>query len=215
MMERLLSLAKLAAWSGLACLLLTLAWQVRSTGLKLNATIDQVEQTTAETHKRIADTSSNVNALLIQLGLTADEARRAAIEQRAYWDKAGAETVRALGKTNDVLDQANRTLSSVDESQRRIADQTIAALSSLPASVQAATGAMNQAAADLRSANTILQDPNIPQTLAHLNSTASHLDSTSASIDVAVKRWTKPVPIWRSIFMGALDSTSKVAMIAK
>src|SRR5438552_17777020 len=98
--------------------LVFLAMQVKTTARKVDAAIDEMTQTTTEARKRLVDTSQNMNAILIQSGLAADEVRRAATEQRQYWNQAGAETVAAIR-------QIQHTTKSVDETQKYIAQDTV------------------------------------------------------------------------------------------
>src|SRR5438046_8000832 len=177
MMQNFLAIAKIVVLAALAVLLTALAMflvflalQVKTTGGKVDAAIDEMTQTTAEARKRLVDTSQNMNVILIQSGLAADEARRAAIEQRAYWNQAGAETVTAIR-------QIQQTTKSVDDSQKQIAQATVMSLQSLQPAAQASTEAMQQAANDLESLNKILADQNIAQLIEHLKQTAAHLDS--------------------------------------
>jgi hypothetical protein len=215
MLTRITAVVHVIVLVCLAVLLAVVSYQIHTTGAKVNAALDQITMTTTEAHERMVGTSQNLNAILIQVGIASDEARRAASEQRVYWNKVGAESVLAIQKTNDVLTTAQKTLNSIDDSQKLIAATTIKSLEGVPVTIQASTNAMNEAALDLQTTNRILSDPNIPQTLAHLNETAGHLDNTSASIDTAVKRWTKPGNFFRSLFTGLLDTGSKVAVIVK
>src|SRR6266550_8297298 len=111
---KLIVLAALAVLlTALAMFLVFLALQVKTTGRKVDAAIDEMTQTTAEARKRLIDSSQNLNAILIQSGLAADEVRRAATEQRQYWNQAGAETVIAIR-------QIQQTTKSIDKSQKQI-----------------------------------------------------------------------------------------------
>lgn len=215
MIAKLTAVAHLAILISLAILFAVLTFQVRETGRKVNTALDQVTQTTVEARRRIADTSQNLNAILVQTGLAADEMRRAATDQKSYWDQAGKQTVSALQKTNNVLDEAQRTLYSLNNSQQQIANATVRSLAGAPAAIEASTDAMKQAATDLQTVNQILGDAHIPATLAHVDATMAHLDSSTAAIDVAVKRWTKPGSMLKSLFMGVLDPASKLAVIVK
>jgi ABC-type transporter Mla subunit MlaD len=215
---QLVTVAKVAMYTAAAfCLFAAgiLLLQMQEAARKMDQAISQGSQVVGEAQRRLVDTSQNLNALLIQLGLTSDELRRAAVEQRVYWNKAGAETVSALQRTNDVLRQVEETTHSVDESQKSISTATVTALQALPQAAQASTAAMQQAARDLETLDKILADQNIPATLLHVNRTADHLESMSYSLDVAVKRWTKPQSVFKSLIFGGLDATSKVAIIAK
>src|SRR5438128_11281385 len=128
MMQNFLATAKIIVLAALAVLLTALAMflvflalQVKTTGRKVDAAIDEMTQTTAEARKRLIDTSQNLSAILIQSGLASDEIRRAAIDQRKYWNEAGAHTVAAVA-------QVQQTTKSVDESQKQVAQATVLSL---------------------------------------------------------------------------------------
>jgi hypothetical protein len=213
--NRLITLVKLAtlccvafAFVSMGLFALQLRNSVRSSAAKLDAVADESKAAIIEARKNVADTSKQLNVVLLQSSETMNQIRHVSMAERDFAKSANERTLA-------VLDELERTARSVNDSQKQIARASVAALQSLRPAAETSAQAMQQAAEDLESLNVILRDQNIPATLAHVNDTATHLDSMSTSLDVAVKRWTKPGSFFKSLFLGLLDTSSKVAVIAK
>jgi hypothetical protein len=213
--NRLITLVKLAtlccvafAFVSMGLFALQLRDSVRSSAAKLDAVADESKAAIIEARKNVADTSKQLNVVLLQSSETMNQIRHVSMAERDFAKSANERTLA-------VLDELERTARSVNDSQKQIASASVAALQSLRPAAETSAQAMQQAAEDLESLNVILRDQNMPATLAHVNDTATHLDSMSTSLDVAVKRWTKPGSFFKSLFLGLLDTSSKVAVIAK
>jgi hypothetical protein len=83
------------------------AWQITET---ITKTAASVRELAAESQQRIKDTSQNANALLIQLGLTADNVRRASEKNEQYTEQA----MRILRKTETTVETLNTALVHLD-----------------------------------------------------------------------------------------------------
>lgn len=176
---------------------------------------DQATRSLVQITKDADDLKQMTSAALFQVGDASHEVAEMAREQKGYWQQSAEQTTAALKKTNQILDQLRMTIQNVDESQDAIADSATDSLKTIGLAADSLNTTVAKAGAAVDSMNRVIQDPNIPATLAHVNETAGHLDSMSNSLDVAVKRWTKPKPLWKSLILGGLDSASKVAILAK
>lgn len=211
------------------CLQLSLIFLCLSVGilaLRLSATFSslgiETNSTLTQIRKDADDLKQMTSATLFQVGDASHEVAEMAREQKGYWQQSAEQTTAALKKTNQVLDQLTLTIKNVDASQAAIAGNVNQSLARIPPvllqaeeSLKETKTTLTETRAVIDSMNKVIQDPGIPATLAHVNEVSGHLDSMSQSLDVAVKRWTKPQSIWKSLFMGALDTGSKVAIIAK
>lgn len=68
---------------------------------------EQSKLTMVNLDRRVSDTSQNVNAALIQLGLATDEVRRASIEQRRYWSDTAKETTRTIASVRSLVERTD------------------------------------------------------------------------------------------------------------
>ncbi len=217
-MNRLIALGKLAALLACSFALIAgglLALQLRTTAAKLGDVADETKTVVSETNKRIGETTKQLNLVLLQSSETMNQIRHVSMDEREFARTANKKTLDVLGQADSLLAHVSDTVDSANASQKEIARASVSALQSLRPAAESSMFAMQQAATDLESLNTILRDQNIPATLAHVNETAAHLDSMSNTLDVAVKRWTKPRSVFKSILFGGLDVSSKVAIIAK
>jgi chromosome segregation ATPase len=196
-------------------LALRLSGTMSSVGKEANSTLQSLR-------KDADDLKQMTSATLFQVGDASHEVAEMAREQKDSWQQSAEQTTAALRKTNQVLDQLTLTIKNVDASQAAITGNVNQALGAIPLvlteaqkSLTETQKTLTETRAAIDSLNKVIQDPNIPQTFAHVNEVSGHLDSMSNSLDVAVKRWTKPTPIWKSLVLGGLDGASKVAILAK
>jgi hypothetical protein len=217
-MNHVFALAKLLLLAAAFYLLVTLALflrDARATLVHVDAVADQAKSAIGDFQKQFSETPRKLNLVLDQTSETVNQIRHVSMDERTFAQSANARSLDVLSQTDSLLSHISHTVDSTNDSQKEIARASVAALQSLRPAAESSALAMQQAANDLESLNTILADKNIPLTLAHVNDTAAHLDSMSVSLDVAVKRWTKPGSILKSLFTGLLDTGSKVAIIAK
>lgn len=214
----MLNAAKFVALLALTFMLIALGLcglELRRTAAKLGDVADETKATVTETNQRIGETTKQLDLVLLQSSETMNQIRHVSMDERKFAEQANTRTLDVLSHTDSLLAHVSDTVDSVDASQKEMAKASVAALQSLRPAAESSEEAMHQAATDLESLNTILRDQNIPATLQHVDDTAAHLDSMSNTLDVAVKRWTKPRALWKSVFLGGLDTASKVAVIAK
>lgn len=62
--------------------------------------LQQSTLVTQNANRRISDTSQNLNAILIQAGLAADQVQQASREQKKYWENISGDTDKALKSLN-------------------------------------------------------------------------------------------------------------------
>ena len=126
----------------LAGIVALLAWAL--VGVQLVYTLERVNEAIAaatsaiqETQRRVAHTSANLNAVLIQAGLAADQLRRASERQGEY----STRLIATLDETTNMVREGRRTLEVAREqieangkaSEEQIRDIGITARSSLRA----------------------------------------------------------------------------------
>src|SRR5690348_7999725 len=63
----------------------------------------------------IQGTFSNLNAILVQAGLAADQLRRAAQKQEDYWNKTGLQIQDSVDELSDAMGKANKALGDLDK----------------------------------------------------------------------------------------------------
>lgn len=174
-------------------LYLVLAGVIAAIGHKTYVLLEHVDAMIQDTQQRVKDVSQNTNAALIQIGLMADQGRRAA-EVTAR----GAEEQRALyAKTAAHIEQSAADL----EIFIRRTDSNLNA-STLPEATALITELRQQTAregedvhAALTTANARISDPNIQKTLAHVESTAASADKTAQDLNKAIHDSTHPTKV--------------------
>lgn len=86
----------------------------------------------------IKGTFSNLNAILLQIGIASDELRRASEKQNIYWDKTGIAITQSVNNLNEVLGGVAQTLGSLNKAAATL-DSTIASVREGPVSESAKT----------------------------------------------------------------------------
>lgn len=118
------------------CTALTfLALDAQDTLRETTATAQAARIAIVDTRKEIKGTMQNSNAILIQVGLASDEARRAAISQRHYWD----DNSRKFGQ---LLDRTDALIVKATEATEHIDAEAVASLKELQVSLRGVTSAM-------------------------------------------------------------------------
>jgi hypothetical protein len=130
--------------------------------------------------REVADlhgTAQNVNAVLLQAGLTADEARRAATEQRTYWRQTAQQTDHLITEADKNLNQAifPATAALIKESDAWLQET---ANDAQTLTVAANTG-FDSITHDADALHERLADPQISELLGRFNVLALHLDNIS------------------------------------
>lgn len=166
-----------------------------------NTVLSQTQQDLSKLSSDLHGTSQNLNAVLIQAGLTADEARRAAMEQRRYWAKNSAET-------HEVLVKLKETVADVDQIARDVDVQVESNGQTLQSSLDQIGRVANdtdQLVSKLDSSLTLAQ-PQFQTTLDNLALTSQHISAASDSVQLASKdiqvkvhQLTRPAKWWMSV----------------
>jgi hypothetical protein len=155
--------------------------------------------------------TENLNRLLETANFAASQARDAseqaklaAVEQRAYWNKTSLETYKTMAalrltivrtdqSVNDVL--VPRVSASLDASTalERTATESVADTTArLDATIDALRPAIDASIAATSAAARDLSDPAIHETLAHVDGVAGNADAASRDIAAFVHRETTP-----------------------
>jgi len=220
-MKRAVEIAKVASLAALSFFLLSLSvlcWE--ATGL-----VRESRALVSESQKRVSDTSSNLNALLIQMGLTADNLRRssesweaASQEQRVYFGKATKKMEYVLSEAEQTLiDVRTQTLprinSAIEANDLRtqvVLDETATAIREMQPAIEHLSLAAENAAK-------VAGDPNIPATLAHVEKTSEHVEETAenikkttAHIEQRVAQATKPASLAKSVGLFLLNAIGSI-----
>jgi ABC-type transporter Mla subunit MlaD len=122
-----------------------------------------VKQSTAlvtEANTRMVGTSQNLNAVLIQVGLVADNVRRASESQHAV-----------STKTLAMLDNVNTLLKRTQDNADTITLHTVQTMDDFKP-------VLDQLAITTKEVNALVANDNIPQTLSNLNETSKQAAAT-------------------------------------
>jgi hypothetical protein len=180
---------------------------LRKAAVELQKTAIATTSLVQEAHARVMGTSQNLNAILLQVGMASDEVRRASVEQRAYWNQLGDESVKFLQDSRVTIDALQTTATDADRDLARISDSTVEALDSVPPAMQSATKTLDASTKAVSDAAKILESPTIPET-------QQHIDNISSSLDVWVKRVTKPASVVKSVIWKILGIGGPIAAAA-
>lgn len=180
----------------------------------VNRMLKHVDQLTVEANTRMVGTSQNVNALLIQLGLTADNVRRASMSEQ-----------QVSKKTLALLDHTDGLISSTQANVTQITQHANTTLDGLGTLEAALTNTLNTGVVptleQLRQAiasvdKNLLQDPDIKTVLAELAKTSEHVDVSSEHVEHMIayldKKLTGPTTV-KGRVLGALTVIYKIAVI--
>lgn len=144
---------------------------------------------------QVTGVRQNLNAVLIQLGLTADEARRASIEQRTYWKQIGAESVIAVRHADGLIVAATDTINRTGDD-----------LHGVTTGVQFDLQTLDKVLLDLEAVaanadRNLANNPDLPRALKsaadgmeQINRTTANLEQTSADVRDRVHALTHPKP---------------------
>lgn len=169
-------------------------------------TMQSLQQLAQQSQVRVVGTSQNLNASLIQLGLTLDNVRRASESQ----DQVARKTLAILDNTNEVLLQAHSTLEHIDS-------ESTATLGTLRGSLDSATLAIDSSRETIQHIDKVVSDPTIPKTLESVNTSAANvakatteLSATSETIHQKVEQLAKPVSLMKQILSRALGLAAQL-----
>lgn len=213
----LVAMASFALFSlGLLCLgLLRLEEQIQLTAQELHKTAEAATSLTLEAHGRLVGTSQNLNAILLQAGLASDEVRRASMEQRKYWNQAGAQTVQLLGAASSAVDGLNTATHDLDNSIGKITDSTVLAMDAIPPTLKALQQPLEASTRTLNDASLILESPTIAATMANVQHTTETIDHSTKTIDTFLTRITKPASVVKTVLWKLLGLAPETAVALK
>jgi ABC-type transporter Mla subunit MlaD len=212
----------------LLILLCLVSYQTYKSVKLVNSTLSQTQQDLAQLSDDLHGTSQNLNAALIQIGLTSDQARLAAMEQRAYWAKNSAETHVLLTTLNTTVEHADGMLVAIgmDADRQVVANgqmlsedlfqmkrgltEATGTIADLDKVVKRADTSMTAAGPDMQATLN-----NLAKTSANVNDATKSISLASKDIQVKVHQLTSPVKWWMTvgkavISMGA-DAGSYIA----
>lgn len=179
--------------------------------LHVASAVDQtalsVRQSLTQVTKDADDIKVMVNATLYQGEETLHE-----VSDMARTEKAAQKS--QLAQVNKVLDQLTLTVQHVDASQAQMSASVVATLQSVQPVMIQTRDTLAQVQVTVKGMDAVIQDPNIPETLAHVNATMSNLQSTTQSVDAYVKRITTPRGFVSTLWHGLLSLITPGAEVA-
>jgi ABC-type transporter Mla subunit MlaD len=163
-----------------------------------------------------------------------EQAKLAATEQRAYWNKTSLETYKTMAALRLTIVRTDESLNNVLLPKLATSLDATAALEASAASdlsdvtgkvdrtidalrpeIDASIGATQAASAAMETASKTMADPAIHETLAHVDGVAGNLDATSGDIRQFVHRETTPVRgTWNVIKAFLRDFAGPAAQVA-
>ena len=185
----------------------TLVNETRVTVELSNQNLRALNTLLEESHVRLVDTSRNTNAILIQIGLATDNARRASEAQESY--QQHLESI--LTKVETSVEALNSTIVRTDHNlNTELLPQAVQSLKETEQATAAVTATVQQIGTDispvLQAATALLEDPNIKASIANIETSskntvaitaetaeiAKNMNLTTQHIEKAVDKATKP-----------------------
>jgi len=159
--------------------------------------------------EKVDGTLQNVNAILLQTGLAADQARRVSQEQHDFLLRLDKQVLAAVPVAQGQIVRVSDDLHGVVQSLQTSLAPVPALLTSLRETVDK-TGKLADNP-DIPRALTALADAteNANKTLAHVDGVATHLEAMSADADKSLHHTLNPTK--KSLIFGAAWSIVKVA----
>lgn len=232
-MNTAMSIVKIACLSALCAFLVAGTWAA----LELRETLAEVRSVAAESRKMITSdaglkgTLQNVNGVLIQVGIAADQVAQTSIVQKEHWEATARQTTLAMAdlrRTVNNLDQSvnrelvpqmNATLRAAETSTTTLTQESVKSLARLTDEAVPAVKSFAQAG---EQANRILGDPAILNTLMRTEETAANVErATREAADAVadlrqwVARLTKPGKSVWGVFKLLFGLAAQGAQIAK
>lgn len=161
----------------------------------LDGTLMGVDSLVAESKVRMVGTSQNLNAVLIQVGLVADNVRRASESQ----DKVSK-------KTLALLDNANELLAHTKANEDQITLHTVQTMDGVKP-------VLDQLAVTATEVNTLVADQNVPQILTNLNDTSKQVTATMEQATATMENVTKTSAAVQGYVQNAVKPPSRAKRI--
>ena len=199
-------------------------WQLRNTAQEIQKTVRDADAAVQESQKRLADTSQNLNAALLQVGLATDEARRASMEQRQYWNRISRETIGLISDARATVRQTGSDIDGVAADVHGFAGDLHGVAGDLHEVAGATLNSLNglaplldQGNRTLVTANTLLADPDITKSLKSLADSSQNVAATTANVEKMsedvqkrIHQMTQPKSLGKAILGWVLDTAYKV-----
>ena len=199
-------------------------WQLRNAARELQNTARDADAVVKETQRRVEDTSQNLNAALIQVGLATDEARRASVEQRQYWNRISRETIGLISDARTTVRQTGSDIDGVAADVHGFAGDLHGTAGDVHevagaavASLKGLAPLLEQGNRALGTANTLLADPDITRSIKGLVDSSQNVAATTANVEKIsedvqkrVHQLTQPKPLAKVILAWVLDTAYKV-----
>lgn len=207
---------------GCCCLFI---WELRNAVRETQVVVRDADAAVKESQRRITDTAQNLNAALIQVGLATDEARRASMEQRQYWNQISKETIglitdarATMRKTETSIDGVSTEVHSVAGDIHGFASDLHGVAGAAVTSLESVPPVLEQGSRTLESANALLTGPELTGSVKDLAEASRHLDGTVANVEMMSadiqqrlhKTLNQPKSLARIIFGWLLDTAYKV-----
>lgn len=176
----------------------------------------QTQQDLQKVSDEIHGTSQNLNAVLIQLGLTADQARLASMEQRAYWRKNSLETHQVLASVKRTVDDADLGLQvlvvAADKQLNGTGEKLQSSLLHLGNVADDMDRLMLHTDQTLYQAGPSVQATldNVQKTSASLAAASDSIAGASKDIEVKVHQLTRPAKWWMTVGGAILEKGAQV-----
>lgn len=210
-MKRLLYLV-LIVWIAITGTVLAILTEDLDKAVKhADRTIVDLDYTVRDTRQKVDDTSKNVNAALIQIGLITDLVREEAYAEREHWSQASVETQKTARALRQLIDRTDRQLNSgLLPAATRAVVSGQADAESLSRSGTSALAYIATAAADM---DNQARNPAVSQTLQNLQLTTASLAKSMADIQARVHEVTRPKKWYMRAAWGAIDVLSKLGAL--
>jgi len=195
-------------------------WQLRNTAREIENTVHDTDAAVREAQKRVADTSQNLNAALLQVGLATDEARRASVEQRQYWNRISRETIGLISDARGTVRQTGSDINGVARDLHDVAGDLHSVAGATMSSLNGLGPLMDQGTGALGAAKTLLADPDITKALKNLADSSQSVAATTANVEKMsedvqkrVHQMTQPKSLGKALLSWLLDTAYKVRAV--
>jgi hypothetical protein len=150
---------------------------------ELRQLVRDTDVTMIEARRDLHNSAQNTNAMLIQLGLASDEVRRAAQEQRTYWNKTSKETAETVTAVRSLVARTDANLNE------RLLPDTEEAVTRASTNFDLVATDLDGALGQLQVATSTLAlqigDPAISQTVQSLQESAGNTAQATRSLALA------------------------------
>jgi ABC-type transporter Mla subunit MlaD len=185
--------------------------EARQSLLGLQSLEESTQTVVQHADKAVTDTSSMVNANLIHLDLIMGRAEVLSRSQEAYWKMVSTKTETTLDNANTVLANLADTTKHLDSHVSDVSQAVVATLNQVQPALQETTKT-------IQSANNLIADPSIKQTLQNINQGTSQIagitkDTHDMTSDLKDKVHHILHPTWAQRALGWVETAAKNAVL--